>query len=56
MTSKVVNNALFANNTLDRKSSQAFAIKLFKGLISWKANKQDTVTTSIIKTELLALL
>ena len=30
---KVINNALFAGNTLDRKSSQAFTIKLFKGLI-----------------------
>ena len=30
---KVVSNALFADNTLDRKSSQAFAIKLFRGLI-----------------------
>ena len=31
---EVVSNALLANNTLDRKSSQAFIIKLFKGLIS----------------------
>ena len=31
---EVANNALFANKTLDRKSSQAFIIKLFKGLIS----------------------
>ena len=31
---EVVNNALFANNTLNRKNSQAFIIKLFGGLIS----------------------
>jgi hypothetical protein len=30
-------------------------MKLFSGLISWRANKQDTVTTSITKAELLAL-
>ena len=30
---EVVNNALFANNTLNRKSSQVFIIKLFGGLI-----------------------
>ena len=52
---EVASNALFVNNTLDRKSSQVFIIKLFKGLISWKTNKQDTVTTSTIKAELLAL-
>ena len=52
---EVVNNALFADNTFNRKNSQAFAIKLFRGLISWRANKQDTVTISIIKAELLIL-
>ena len=50
---EVVNNALFVNNTLDRKNSQAFIIKLFKGLILWRTNKQDTVIISTIKTELL---
>ena len=30
---EIINDALFANNTLDRKSFQAFIIKLFKGLI-----------------------
>ena len=30
---EMANDALFANNTLDRKSSQAFVIKLFRGLI-----------------------
>ena len=36
---KVVNNALFTDNTLDRKSSQVFIIKLFRGLILWRVNK-----------------
>ena len=39
----------------DRKSSQGFATKLFGGLIAWRANKQNTVTTSTTETELLAL-
>jgi hypothetical protein len=30
-------------------------MKLFGGLIGWRANKQDTVITLIIKAELLAL-
>ena len=30
-------------------------IKLFGGVIAWKANKQDTVTTSTTEAELLAL-
>jgi hypothetical protein len=51
----VASDASFANNSTDRKSSQAFAMKLFGGLIGWRANKQDTITTSITKAELLAL-
>ena len=51
----MASDASFADNTLDRKSSQGFAIKLFGGLIAWKANKQDTVTTSTTEAELLAL-
>ena len=45
----------FADNKLDRKSSQGYIIKLFGGLIAWKANKQDTVTTSTTQAELPAL-
>ena len=52
---KVVNNALFADNTLDRKNSQAFTIKLFRDVILWKANKQDTVIICTTKAELLTL-
>ena len=53
---EVVSNALFADNTLDRKSSQVFVIKLFGGLISWRVNKQDTIIIFIIEAELLVLL
>jgi hypothetical protein len=52
---QIASDASFADNTQDRKSSQGYAIKLFGGLIAWKANKQDTVTTSTTEAELLAL-
>ena len=48
-------DASFADNTLDRKSSQGYIMLLFGGPIAWKANKQDTVTTSSTEAELLAL-
>ncbi|KAL2137689.1 hypothetical protein VTI28DRAFT_8559 [Corynascus sepedonium] len=48
-------DASYADNTLDRKSSQAYAMKLFGGMIGWRANKQPTVTTSTTEAELLAL-
>lgn len=51
----VASDASFADNTIDRKSSQAYTMKLFGGLIGWRANKQDTVTTSTTEAELLAL-
>jgi hypothetical protein len=51
----VASDASFADNSTDRKSLQAFAIKLFGGLINWRANKQDIVITLIIEAELLAL-
>jgi hypothetical protein len=40
---------------MDRKSSQGYVMMLFGGPISWRANKQDTVTTSSTEAELLAL-
>jgi hypothetical protein len=52
---RVASDASFADNTVDRKSSQAYAMKLFGGMIGWRANKQDTVTTSTTEAELLAL-
>ena len=51
----IATDSSFADNTLGRKISQAFAIKLFGGLIAWRANKQTTVTTSSTETELLAI-
>lgn len=54
-TLKVASDASFADNTQDRKSSQGYVIKLFGGLVAWRANKQDTVTTSTTEAELLAL-
>jgi hypothetical protein len=51
----IASDASFADNSTDRKSSQAFAIKLFGGLIGWRANKQNTVITLITEAKLLAL-
>lgn len=48
-------DASFADNTLDRKSSQGYIMKLFGGAVAWRANKQDTVTTSSTEAELLAI-
>jgi hypothetical protein len=45
----------FADNSVDRKSSQGYIMTLFGGPIAWRANKQDTVTTSSTEAELLAL-
>jgi hypothetical protein len=52
---RIASDASHADNTLDRKSSQGYAIKFFGGLIAWRANKQDTVTTSTTEAELLSL-
>lgn len=49
-------DALFANNSVDRKSSQGYLMKLFGGAVAWKANKQDIVTTFSTEAELLAVL
>ena len=32
-------DALFIDNSVNRKSSQGYIIKLFRGLIAWRANK-----------------
>ena len=52
---QVASDASFADNSIDRKSSQAYAMKLFGGMIEWRANKQETVTTSTMEAELLVL-
>ena len=51
----VATDASFADNTMDRKSSQAYVMVLFGGVIGWQANKQNTVTTSTTEAELLSL-
>ena len=48
-------DASFADNPIDRKSSQGHLIILFGESIAWKSGKQDTVTTSPTEAELLAL-
>lgn len=52
---EVASDASFADNTVDRKSSQGYVIKLFGGLVAWRSSKQDTVTTSTTEAELLSL-
>ena len=52
---EISSDASFADNLPDRKSTQAYTIRLFGGLIAWRSNKQDTVTTSSTEAELLAL-
>jgi hypothetical protein len=51
----IASDASFADNSTDRKSLQAFAMKFFGGLIGWRANKQNTIITLTIEAELLAL-
>ena len=48
-------NALFGDNTLDRKSLQGYIMKLLGGPVAWRANKQDTVTTLSTEAELVAV-
>jgi hypothetical protein len=51
---RIASDAAFADNLQTRKSSQGHIIMLFGGAVSWKAGKQDTVTTSSTEAELLA--
>jgi len=44
----------FANNTLNRKSSQVYTIKLIGSIVIWRTNKQDTVTTTVTTTKSLS--
>ena len=50
-----ISNVLFADNMLNHKSFQSYIMLLFRKLIAWKINKQNTVTTSSMKAKLLAL-
>ena len=51
----IASDTSFADNSLNRKSFQAYTMKLFSRLVGWRANKQDIVTTSTTEAELLAL-
>jgi hypothetical protein len=45
----------YSNDPETRYSSNGFYFKLYRGMIHWKATKQQTVTTSSTETELLTL-
>ena len=47
-------DAAYADNQ-DRKSSEGYVMKMFGGMVDWKATKQKTVTTSTTEAELLSL-
>ena len=48
-------NAAFADNKSTKYSFNKYAIKLFGGMLHFKATKQKTVITASTKVELLAL-
>ena len=48
-------DAAFADNQNTKYSFNKYAIKLFGGMIHFKATKQKTVTTTNTKAKLLAL-
>ena len=48
-------DAAFADNKSTRYSFNKYAIKLFSGMLYFKATKQKTITTASIKAKLLAL-
>ena len=51
----MTSDILFVNNTADQKSFQNYAMKLFRSLVKWWANKQIIIIISIIKAELMTL-
>ena len=51
----IYSNAAFADNKSTRYSFNRYAIKLFGGMLHFKATKQKTVITASTKVELLAL-
>ena len=50
-----VSDMLFADNSLDWRSSQDYIMKLFSDAIAWRANKKDIVIISFTEVELLAV-
>ena len=51
----IYSNIAFADNKSIKYSSNGYAIKLFSGMLYFKATKQKIVTTASTKVELLAL-
>jgi hypothetical protein len=52
---QVASDASFADDPDTRRSSQGFSISLFGGLITWRAARQTTVTTSSTEAEMLGV-
>jgi hypothetical protein len=52
---EIASDALFGDNTQDRKSLHTYVMKLFGGLIGGRASKQTTATKSTTEAELLSL-
>lgn len=48
-------DAAFADDTITRRSSEAYLFRLFGGPIAWEAKKQPTVAKSTMEAELSAL-
>ena len=51
----VTSDVSFVNNTANCKNFQSYAMKLFRSLVEWWANKQIIIIISIIKAELMIL-
>lgn len=51
----IASDASFADDPDTRHSSQGYVMSLFGGPVTWKAGKQDTVTTSTTEAELLGV-
>ena len=51
----IYSNIAFANNKSTRYSFNKYAIKLFGGMLHFKAIKQKIITTASTKSKLLAL-
>lgn len=48
-------DASFADDEESRRSSHGYTVRLYGGLIHWRAARQDTVTTSTTEAELLGV-
>jgi hypothetical protein len=48
----ITSDASFADDVETRRLSHGYTVLLFGGLITWKAARQDTITTSTTEAEL----